>query len=159
MTDQDATQIALTKNPAPPREEDGTQYYPYACPLTHRPMNGKHAFVFLPCGCVFSETGLRNVVTPQKGDNKAQCPVCSAPFRAVYEPKDIERDITWLNPPLDTQSARRELLAARRKRKVRADGEGRKSARPSVNDSAPGAKTVKSVRTAQARRDVPTHVD
>ena len=121
---RDATEIRLTRNPVPPREEDGTQYYPYACPLTQRPMNGRHAFVFLPCGCVFSETGLRHVATAGR-DDRAQCPQCAAPFRAAYDPKDVECDVTWLNPTLDVQAARREQLAARRKRKA-----GAHAARP-----------------------------
>ncbi|WFD34595.1 Replication termination factor 2 [Malassezia cuniculi] len=165
---RDATSITLTKNPAPQRDEDGTQYYPYACPLTGRPMNGKHNFVYLRCGCVFSETGLRNVAAPKKGnDERAECPQCSAPFSAVFEPRDIECDITWINPSPETQSIRRDLLATRKKRKARTDDKARDSrarparpARPAKatgddhdhgHEHAPDATSAESVHAAQTQ--------
>ena len=122
-------------------------------------MNGRHTFVYLrPCGCVLSESGLRNVCAPgRKGkadgsESEQACPACSTPFRYAeldVAADDIDADVVWINPPADVQQTRRERLAAQRKRaaakrkQARAeDAEGPKRAE--------GADAAKRARTACA---------
>lgn len=123
LTWQDLRELRLSENAA---SADGTAEFPFACPLTQRPMNGRHTFVYLrPCGCVLSESGLRNVCAPgRKGkadvsESEQACPACSTPFRYAeldVAADDLDADVVWINPPADVQQTRRERLAAQRKR-------------------------------------------
>lgn len=123
LTRQDLRELRLSENAA---TADETAEFPFACPLTQRPMNGRHAFVYLrPCGCVFSESGLRNVCAPgNKGktdvpESEQACPTCSTPFRYAeldVAADDVDADVVWINPPADVQQTRRGRLGAQRKR-------------------------------------------
>ena len=177
LTVQDLVELRLSKSPQRDSAATSGHVFPYVCPLTQRPMNGRHAFVYLRrCGCVFSETGLRNVCASD-GSESQPCPSCSAPFQyqeLAVAAADVSSDVIWLNPPKDVQHMRRERLAARRgatKRKKAHDGQeasqrqrGTESAElldrvrtacvadssPGLNDGAPGAEAARQVRDAQA---------
>jgi len=50
----------------------------FVCPITMKEMSGKYKFVYLPCGCVFSEQALKEVPS-------TVCLQCNKP----YNPDDI----------------------------------------------------------------------
>lgn len=153
---KDVREVALTPNPVR-RDADDKLYYPYACPLTQRALNGKFRAVCLwPCGCVLSESGLRETAA-RTDEPTAACPVCSASFRAAAlreAPVSAESDVVYLNPPAREQDALREQLAARRTKRKKTDaGADAKRVRarlPTLNDAAPGAYAASEVRRAQA---------
>lgn len=158
--------MRLTSNPIPEAESTEALYYPFVCPLTQRIMNGKHRFICLwPCGCIMSEDGLRTSAglgskARPEGD-KTPCPLCSTMFHhaALFEhTPNIDADVVWLGLSEETQSALREQLQARRKRKPKANGtydsakrmRSSETNRPSLNSTAPGAYAAEQVRAAQA---------
>ncbi|PWN52609.1 DUF602-domain-containing protein [Violaceomyces palustris] len=64
---KDVRELCLTRNrnykpPSPTSISNEITSSPFLCPLTQKEMNGKYRFVYLvPCGCVFSESGLRAI--------------------------------------------------------------------------------------------------
>ncbi|KAL4400652.1 Replication termination factor 2 [Malassezia pachydermatis] len=171
---KDVRQVQLHVNPTHEAAGGDALYYPYACPLTQRVMNGKHKFVCLwPCGCVMSETGLRETAFPgqkKRPEDKATtpCPQCGVLFGHDALWKDepsVDADLIWLYPPTATQAMLREQLvahaaASRKKRKAKqVDNDTTKRVRaavdvdttPSLNQTAPGAYAVQQVRAAQAQ--------
>lgn len=162
--------MKLYKNPVQESELGEALYFPYACPLTQRIMNGKHKFLCLwPCGCVLSENGLRETCFPGKvkrdDTGPKECPQCMKPFQPetlLSETPSIEADIVWLYPSADTVDSLREqlLAAARNKRKTkRLDSNTAKRARavvvkdmqPGLQRDAPGTYAVQQVRAAQSK--------
>ncbi|WFD19688.1 Replication termination factor 2 [Malassezia caprae] len=138
---KDVRPVALAPNPVREAERGEALYYPHACPLTQRPMNGKNKFVALwTCGCVLSEAGLRETAfpgAPRKEVTEATpCPQCGVPFQPAalwHATPTIDDDVVALYPPPDAQRALREQLAAqRKKRKATADTDKPKRARPSM---------------------------
>ncbi|PKI84889.1 hypothetical protein MVES1_000882 [Malassezia vespertilionis] len=158
---KDVHAVQLTPNPVAKKEEDSL-YYAFACPLTQRVMNGMHKFVFLwTCGCVMSETGLRNTTglhgRAQKTKAPVPCPVCGTPFTpdALFsEYPSVEDDMVWLYPGLEVQTRLREQLASKRKRKFKSAPSATESAkrpRPHLNADAPGTLAAHQVRAAQTK--------
>ena len=140
------------------------------CPLTQRALNGKFRVVCLwPCGCVLSESGVRETtgVSKSSAAPTSPCPVCNVPFAhaALVEPHApaVDSDVVWVNPPAEEQAALREQLAAQKKtkrKKADAAAGAEKRARvqaPTLNDAAPGAYAANQVRRAQenATRNAP----
>lgn len=167
---QDVREVKLYKNPVQESELGEALYFPHACPLTQRVMNGKHKFLCLwPCGCVLSENGLRETCFPGKvkrdDTGPKECPQCMKPFQPetlLSEIPSIEADIVWLYPSADTVDSLREqlLAAARNKRKTkRLDSNTAKRARavvvkdmqPGLQRDAPGTYAVQQVRAAQSK--------
>jgi len=78
----------------------------FVCPLTLKEMNGVQPFVYLhPCGCVFSQAGLRTVAgssSPKDGEEQESrkqldmCPQCASKF-------DKSTDVLLLNPSLEEE--------------------------------------------------------
>lgn len=122
---KDVRPVTLTPNPVRESERGEALYYPYACPLTQRPMNGKHKFVALwTCGCVLSEVGLRETAFPGAPRKEVQtetpCPQCGVGFQPAalwHTTPTIEDDVVALYPSLDTQKALREQLVTQRKKR------------------------------------------
>ncbi|WFD23304.1 Replication termination factor 2 [Malassezia equina] len=107
---KDVRPVTLTPNPVRESERGEALYYPYACPLTQRPMNGKHKFVALwTCGCVLSEVGLRETAFP--GAPRKE------PAALWHTTPTIEDDVVTLYPSSDTQQALREQLVTQRKKR------------------------------------------
>lgn len=126
----DVRQVTLHANPVKEAELGDIHYFPYACPLTQRVMNGKHKFVCLwPCGCVVSESGLRE--TCLAGQSKREliqpheCPQCAQAFRPdalVGQEPRWEADVVWLYPSPATRDALLAQRMARPKRKATRQG-------------------------------------
>lgn len=122
----DVREVTLHANPVREAERGDIHYFPYACPLTQRVMNGKHKFVCLwPCGCVVSETGLRE--TCLAGQSKREliqphaCPQCAQAFRPdalVAEEPRWGADVVWLYPSRAARDALQAQRQARSKRKA-----------------------------------------
>lgn len=55
----------------------------FVCPVTMKEMSGKYKFVYLPCGCVFSEQALKEVPS-------STCLQCNKPYK--------QEDIIPINP-------------------------------------------------------------
>lgn len=137
---KDVRAVTLAPNPVREAERGEALYYPYACPLTQRPMNGKNKFVALwTCGCVLSEVGLRETAFPgaprKEVATPTPCPQCGVPFQpaALWRAAPtVEDDVVALYPPPETQRALREQLAAQRKKRKSAssDADTPKRARP-----------------------------
>ncbi|PWN28377.1 hypothetical protein BDZ90DRAFT_213958, partial [Jaminaea rosea] len=103
---KDVTELKLHDNPAaniPKNGQNGSNGHqnsddeqlpaPFACPLTGRPMNGSHRFVFIRAagsGAVMSESGLKAVLGSSSSSSssnasaKATCPITSATFEPGY---------------------------------------------------------------------------
>ncbi|KAI3629011.1 hypothetical protein CBS9595_000083 [Malassezia furfur] len=160
-----------TLTPAPTsHDRHATDTYPFVCPLTQRALNGKFRVVCLwPCGCVLSESGVRETtgVSKSSAESTSPCPVCNVPFAhaALVEAHApaVYSDVVWVNPPAEEQAAMREQLAAQKKtkrKKTDTAGGGDKRTRvqaPTLNDAAPGAYAANQVRRAQenAARNAP----
>lgn len=166
---QDVRVAHLHPNPTPEAKLGETQYFPHACPLTQRVMNGQHRFVCLwPCGCVMSEAGLRETCAATKKSASAACPVCATPFDASAlwrDTPDVRADVVALYP----DAATREQLRAQcqtKKRKKAPDADTAKRARaalegerlPEFNSAAPGAYAMAQVKLAQASAQKRTNV-
>ena len=112
---QDVKTLTLAPNPAPVSEKtsESTELPQFACPLTMKEMNGAQPFVYLqPCGCVFSQAGLKTVAgsgssSPKEGEVEEEatgtgkqldvCPQCATKY-------DKSSDVLLLNPsPADEE--------------------------------------------------------
>ncbi|WFD30519.1 Replication termination factor 2 [Malassezia sp. CBS 17886] len=128
---KDVRPLVLHANPVQEADSSESLYYPYACPLTQRAMNGKQRFVCLwPNGHVFSESGLRHTAgLPErtKGDAPPEdaetpCPLTGTPFRHTPlqgGPLRADSDVVWINPPPAQQAELREQLAAARRQSTK----------------------------------------
>ncbi|CCU97624.1 unnamed protein product [Malassezia sympodialis ATCC 42132] len=140
---KDVRAVTLAPNPVREAERGEALYYPYACPLTQRPMNGKNKFVALwTCG----EVGLRETAFPgaprKEVATPTPCPQCGVPFQpaALWRAAPtVEDDVVALYPPPETQRALREQLAAQRKKRKSAssDADTPKRAPASTDAAAP----------------------
>lgn len=152
----DVRDAVLHPNPVPEDELGEAQYFPFACPISQRVMNGKHRFVCLwPCGCVASESALREMCSAKAKD--AACPQCTKEFKAdaLWEGPSPDADVVWLYPPPETmEHLRAQLAQGKKKRKKGPDADTAKRAkaaverdtRPRVNATAPGAYAVEQMR-------------
>jgi len=112
---KDVKTLTLAPNPAPVSEKtsESTELPQFACPLTMKEMNGAQPFVYLqPCGCVFSQAGLKTVAgsgssSPKEGEVEEEatgtgkqldvCPQCATKY-------DKSSDVLLLNPsPADEE--------------------------------------------------------
>ncbi|WFD00492.1 Replication termination factor 2 [Malassezia yamatoensis] len=159
---KDVREVRLLPNPV--RNDSDKDYYAYLCPLTQRALNGKYRVVCLwTCGCVMSESGLRETtgVSKSSSETRLPCPVCNELFDATpildQSMRTIDQDIVWVNPPAEEQLKLREHLASAQKANKRKKAESgslsekrSKMRAPTLNEAAPGAYAANQVRIAQA---------
>lgn len=99
---QDVTELKLHENAAASAKgskagasssngdnDDEAMATPFACPLTGRPMNGSHRFVYIRAagsGAVMSESGLKAVLgsASSSSSSTAVCPITSVLFEPGY---------------------------------------------------------------------------
>lgn len=146
-----------------------TERASFVCPLNFKEMNGSQPFVYLqPCGCVFSQAGLKAVSrsTPPskspgaeggsaKGKEKDTtsldlCPQCGAKY-------DRASDILVLNPSPELEQEMRAAMEARRLLEpAKTKGKKRKAAaeaasEPPSKKQAAGLPSTNSSVTAASR--------
>ena len=164
---QEIREVRLLPNPV--RNDNNKDYYAYLCPLTQRPLNGKFRVVCIwPCGCVMSESGLRETTEVSKGslDSHVPCPVRNEVFDASplvdQDARTVTSDLVWLNPSAEEQVKLREQLATAKKNKRKKSEESDQSDKrskmraPTLNEGAPGAYAANQVRIAQANAAINT---
>jgi len=112
---KDVKVLSLTPNPSKRAKLSDTDRATakFICSLSMKEMNGSVPFVYLyPCGCVFSESGLKTVVgTPSilKGNTPVEserllCPQCGAKYKPGA-------DVYPINPDPDEETILFERLA------------------------------------------------
>ncbi|KAG9310428.1 DUF602-domain-containing protein [Chiua virens] len=118
----------------------------FVCPLNQKEMTGGQPFVYLrPCGCVFSQSGLRSVLGPasssretsnseESDGNSAEieqldvCPQCATKFSQTS-------DVLMINPPEEAQQRMRAAMELRRSREpVKSKAKKRKAGTEAVVD-------------------------
>ncbi|GJJ08035.1 hypothetical protein Clacol_002242 [Clathrus columnatus] len=110
---KDVKTLKLTRNPAAEGSDSDNRQARFACPLTLKEMNGLQPFVYIAtCGCVFSQAGLRSVLTSSPPDTPEEpqqdsCPQCSTPFSP-------SKDIFVLNPSEEEEEKMRTNMEAKR---------------------------------------------
>ncbi|KAI0785915.1 Rtf2 RING-finger-domain-containing protein [Abortiporus biennis] len=128
---KDVKTLKLTHNTikAPPSGDSNIEVAPFVCPLNFKEMNGVQPFVYLwPCGCVFSQAGLKAVSKtpplkeetskPTAGDKEKEksaspsdeldlCPQCATKYNR-------SEDIVLLNPPLEEEEKMRAAMERKR---------------------------------------------
>ncbi|KAJ1310774.1 hypothetical protein OPQ81_009295 [Rhizoctonia solani] len=100
---KDVKQLKLTPNPATSQQSDKPKPA-FICPLTLKEMTGSLPFVYLaPCGCVFSQAGLKAVAKSAEDKDKAEattekepCPQCGKKF--ANKSAAVGGDIRTINP-------------------------------------------------------------
>ncbi|KAF5376941.1 hypothetical protein D9615_007291 [Tricholomella constricta] len=170
---KDVKALTFSPNPArtpSPTSDPSTSEHPqFICPLTLKEMNGLQPFVYLrPCGCVFSQAGLRAVSSSPPSHSSKELALCPQGHNPPQPPADEEE-------ALRLSMARRRLLEPvkakkGKKRKTENDegegeGEGgapkkkkqqqqREEARPSTNPSIAAASraVVSSLAMEEAKR-------
>jgi len=112
------------------RLDDSIERAQFVCPLNLKEMNGSQPFVYLwPCGCVFSQAGLRAVSStspPKENSGKLEdakeklsddsdtgiqldiCPQCASKYNRL-------EDVLLLNPPPEAQN---DMVAAMCRRRA-----------------------------------------
>ncbi|ORZ35102.1 Rtf2 RING-finger-domain-containing protein [Catenaria anguillulae PL171] len=150
---KDVTTLELTKMSSDNVQDDGTEadnaHKPqFACPLTGRPLNGRHRFVYLrTCGHVMSLAGLRELV-PSVGagvgadgvvaavaeGTRAECPVCTRAF-------DVETELIPLNPSQDELTGLVERMVARQAAEAAAKKKEKSASKKRKAEASGSAKT------------------
>jgi hypothetical protein len=147
----DVKTLTLTPNSAPISEKpkEPTDRPQFACPLTMKEMNGAQPFVYLqPCGCVFSQAGLKTVTgsgssSPKEGDAEEGssgkqldvCPQCATKY-------DKSSDILLLNPSPEDEERMFAAMTLQRASEPTKKSKKRKGA-PSDPSSDPPSKAKK----------------
>lgn len=130
-------------NPAPMNpssKPDAVERPQFVCPLTLKEMNGAQPFVYLqPCGCVFSQAGLRTVAgssSPKEGEEQEigkqldVCPQCASKY-------DKSADILLLNPSQEEEERMFAAMILRRASEPAKKSKKRKADPPSGSDTPP----------------------
>ncbi|KAH8101465.1 Rtf2 RING-finger-domain-containing protein [Cristinia sonorae] len=128
---------------------------PFVCPLNLKEMNGVQPFVYLvPCGCVFSQAGLKAVSrspAPREGalDDNAKgkdkdiedtgkqlevCPQCATKY-------DKAEGVLQLNPPPEEAERMRAAMDRKRASEL-AKGKGKKRKAAAADGEPPAKKVV-----------------
>ncbi|TBU56195.1 Rtf2 RING-finger-domain-containing protein [Dichomitus squalens] len=124
---KDVKTLKLTHNaskspPSASSSESQPERAPFVCPLNFKEMNGVQPFVYLkPCGCVFSQSGLRAVAqsntAPKSSDTQPDgdeaggadkpwldlCPQCGTKYDRIA-------DVLQLNPPPEMEQEMRATM-------------------------------------------------
>jgi len=151
---KDVKTLTLTPNTAPvfEKSKELTERPQFACPLTMKEMNGAQSFVYIqPCGCVFSQAGLKTVIGPGSSSPKEGeieegaigqqldvCPQCATKY-------DKSSDILLLNPSPADEERMFAAMTLRRASEPTKKSKKRKGAPsdPNSDSTAPPSKSKK----------------
>ncbi|KAI0668596.1 Rtf2 RING-finger-domain-containing protein [Trametes maxima] len=156
---KDVKVLKLTPNPAKTPTSSSSSsssnptHAPFVCPLNFKEMNGVQPFVYLsPCGCVFSQAGLKAVTSTDKvepakeNENGSEptssaldlCPQCGAKY-------DRASDVLTLNPPAELEAQMREaMLLKRASEPAKGKGKSKKRKAASSEGEPPAKKAAAS---------------
>ncbi|KAJ4478217.1 DUF602-domain-containing protein [Lentinula aciculospora] len=137
---KDVKTLKLTPNPtlSSSASSDPSSQSPFVCPLNLKEMNGVQPFVYIStCGCVFSQAGLKTVVS-------ASSPKEKEPLSALGEPATHEQElelcpqcatkfsrkdnVLMLNPPPEEEECMREKMNQQRSKEPTKKSKKRKNA-------------------------------
>lgn len=143
------------------RFDDSPDRAQFVCPLNMKEMNGSQPFVYLwPCGCVFSQAGLRAVSsTPPPRDDTSRtedeqnarrssdasvqldiCPQCATKYSR-------SEDIILLNPPLEEID---NVVAAMMRRRATEPAKGKGKKRKAAATASDAAEPPSKKKTASS---------
>ncbi|KAJ3739449.1 Rtf2 RING-finger-domain-containing protein [Lentinula detonsa] len=152
---KDVKTLKLTPNPSLSSStlSEPTSRSPFVCPLNLKEMNGVQPFVYIStCGCVFSQAGLKTVVSassmsssPKEKDSHTElgevatsdseleiCPQCATKFSR-------KNDVLMLNPQPEEEERMREKMELQRSKEPKKTKK-RKNASPMDDTEAPAKK-------------------
>ncbi|KIK68028.1 hypothetical protein GYMLUDRAFT_36842 [Collybiopsis luxurians FD-317 M1] len=144
---KDVRTLKLTPNPALSSSvsTEPASQSPFVCPLNMKEMNGSQPFVYISsCGCVFSQAGLKTVVSasssssssPKEKDSPKDeqdlelCPQCATKFSR-------KNDVLMLNPPAEEEERMRESMGQQRSKEPSKKSKKRKNASAAEDPEAP----------------------
>ncbi|EIW86089.1 DUF602-domain-containing protein [Coniophora puteana RWD-64-598 SS2] len=139
---KDVKQLKFTPRTAPAAATDPSSGEPakFVCPLTFREMNGVQPFSYIhPCGCVFSQSGLRTVTASgskdkskdKEGEQFEVCPQCATKFSLVA-------DVFTINPSEEEEEKMRAAMEARRAAEPTKKSKKRKAVAVAADSGTPG---------------------
>ncbi|KAG8220670.1 DUF602-domain-containing protein [Butyriboletus roseoflavus] len=163
---KDVKTLKLTARSTPTTSTDlpPTEIPQFVCPLNLKEMNGLQPFVYVrPCGCVFSQSGLRALLGPNppnrelssgegnNGDSAHKqeldvCPQCATKFSQTS-------DVVTINPSKDEEQRMRVAMDLRRSREpVKSKTKKRKAGTDAVVEEA--ATVLKKKKSTSARHSL-----
>lgn len=167
---QDVKTLKLTARSTPVTSTDvpPSEVPQFVCPLNLKEMNGVQPFVYIrPCGCVFSQSALRTLLSPNpstreisnseesNGDSADKeeldvCPQCATKFSQTS-------DVMTINPSEDEEQRMRAAMELRRSREPpKSKTKKRKAAADTVAEEAAVSKKKKSSSAVHSPSPVPS---